>query len=65
MMLMVRARALMEGRLAPSAEDVRAMARPVLIHRVALTFAARARGEDAGRVIDTLAARITRTEATA
>jgi MoxR-like ATPase len=65
LMLMVRARALMQGRLAPSAEDVRAMARPVLIHRVALTFAARARGEDAGRLIDAIAARVTRIDAAA
>jgi len=65
LMLMVRARALMEGRLAPSAEDVRAMARPVLIHRIALTFAARARGEDAGRLIDRIATRVTRIEAAA
>ncbi|NCM98220.1 MAG: MoxR family ATPase, partial [Rhodobacterales bacterium] len=45
LMLMVRARALLDGRLAPSAADVAALARPVLIHRMALTFAARARGE--------------------
>ena len=44
LMLTVRARALLEGRLAPSADDVAAMAEPVLTHRMALTFAARARG---------------------
>jgi len=48
LMLMVRARALLDGRLAPSAADVAALARPVLIHRMALTFAARARGESLG-----------------
>lgn len=37
-MLTVRARALLEGRLAPSAEDVLAMARPVLSHRMALNL---------------------------
>jgi MoxR-like ATPase len=47
-MLAVRARALLTGRLAPSAEDVAALARPVLIHRMALSFAARARGEVLG-----------------
>ena len=44
-MLTVRARALLDGRLAPSVADVAALARPVLTHRMALNFAARARGE--------------------
>ena len=44
-MLAVRARALIEGRLAPSVDDVLALAEPVLKHRMALTFAARAEGE--------------------
>ncbi len=52
LMLTVRARALLDGRLAPSIADVAAMARPVLIHRMALNFAARARGESLGGVID-------------
>jgi len=59
LMLAVRARALIEGRLAPSAEDVLALARPVLSHRMALSFAARARGETLSAVIDRLAARAT------
>jgi len=42
--LCARARALYEGRLAPSVDDVRALAEPVLQHRMALTFAARAEG---------------------
>ncbi|NOX74249.1 MAG: MoxR family ATPase [Alphaproteobacteria bacterium] len=44
LMLSVRARALLHGRLAPSPEDVEALAGPVLIHRMALGFAARAQG---------------------
>ncbi|MFC4624897.1 AAA family ATPase [Daeguia caeni] len=44
LMLCVRARALYEGRLAPSVDDVRALAEPVLQHRMALNFAARADG---------------------
>jgi hypothetical protein len=52
LMLSVRARALLDGRLAPSPEDVLALARPVLSHRMALSFAARARGESLARVID-------------
>ena len=45
LMLAVRAAALLNGRLAPSADDVAALAGPVLSHRMALSFAARARGE--------------------
>ncbi len=51
LMLAVRARALMEGRLAPSVDDVIALAGPVLRHRMALTFAARADGVTIGDVI--------------
>jgi MoxR-like ATPase len=43
-MLTVRARALIEGRYAPSLDDVEALAIPVLQHRMAVTFAARAEG---------------------
>jgi len=42
LMLAVRARALMDGRLAPSIDDVIALAEPILKHRMALSFAARA-----------------------
>ncbi|CEF55458.1 AAA family ATPase [Acetobacter ghanensis] len=44
LMLATRARALLDGRLSPGLEDVAALARPVLAHRMALTFAARAAG---------------------
>ncbi|SON56556.1 regulatory ATPase RavA [Hartmannibacter diazotrophicus] len=44
LMLTVRARALVQGRLSPSIDDVKALAEPVLQHRMALTFAARADG---------------------
>ena len=44
MMLCARARALYDGRLAPSVDDVRALAEPILQHRMALTFTARAEG---------------------
>jgi MoxR-like ATPase len=44
LMLAVRVRALLDGRLAPSPEDVLALAGPVLRHRMAVTFAARAQG---------------------
>ncbi len=65
LMLTVRARALLQGRLAPNPEDVLDMARPVLVHRMALTFSARARGDDLGALIDEVAAGMTRAEAAA
>ncbi|MBM1220277.1 MoxR family ATPase [Ponticoccus sp. SC2-23] len=65
LMLAVRAEALLSGRLAPSAEDVRKLASPVLSHRMALGFAARARGESLSGVIDRIANETTRVEAAA
>ena len=58
LMLMVRARALLQGRLAPTIADVRALAQPVLGHRMALTFAARARGDSLADVIATVCDRV-------
>lgn len=51
LMLLTRARAVLHGRLAPSLDDVAAMAAPVLRHRMALSFAARARGDGIEAVI--------------
>jgi MoxR-like ATPase len=51
LMLAVRAKALIDGRLAPSVDDVLALAEPILKHRMALTFAARAEGQDLGAII--------------
>lgn len=65
LMLTVRARALLEGRLAPSSEDVAALATPVLSHRMALSFAARAQGMELGDVIDVVSRDVTRTEVAA
>ena len=65
LMLAVRARALLDGRLAPSAEDVIDMARPVLNHRMALNFAARARGDSLAGLIDETAAQISGARAAA
>ncbi len=42
--LAIRARALLDGRMAPSLDDVLALAEPILKHRMALSFAARAEG---------------------
>lgn len=51
LMLAVRAKALIEGRLAPSVDDVIDLAEPVLKHRMALTFAARAEGVDMSQMV--------------
>jgi MoxR-like ATPase len=58
LMLAVRARALLDGRLAPSIDDVLDLAEPVLKHRMALTFTARAEGETIEGVVGRLKARI-------
>jgi MoxR-like ATPase len=57
-MLAVRAKALIEGRLAPSIDDVLDLAEPVLKHRMALTFQARAEGRTISDVIRQLKTRI-------
>jgi len=54
LMLATRARALIDGRLAPSIDDVLALASPILKHRMALNFAARADGQTLDSVIETL-----------
>lgn len=51
-MLAARARALIEGRLAPSTDDVIALAHPILRHRMALNFSARAEGQTLNGVIE-------------
>ena len=53
--LAVRGRALIEGRFAPSVDDVVALAQPILRHRMALNFAARADGVTMADVINRLA----------
>jgi MoxR-like ATPase len=58
LMLAVRARALLEGRFAPSIDDVLELADPILKHRMAITFAARADGESIDAVIRRLKTRI-------
>lgn len=57
-MLAVRAKALLDGRLAPSIDDVLDLAEPILKHRMALTFTARAEGRTVSEVIGLLKSRI-------
>ncbi len=56
LMLATRARALLDGRLSPSVDDVVALAHPVLRHRMALNFTARADGLTVDQLIDRLCA---------
>jgi len=55
-MMAVRGRAILDGRLAPSLDDVVHLAGPILRHRMALNFAARADGVDIDQVIERLCA---------
>jgi MoxR-like ATPase len=54
----VRARAVLDRRFAPSIDDILALAHPILRHRMALTFAARADGVTIDDIIDLLCERI-------
>ncbi|HEY8441193.1 MAG TPA: MoxR family ATPase [Xanthobacteraceae bacterium] len=58
LMLAARARSLIDGRLSPSIDDVLELAEPILKHRMALTFTARAEGESMAAVIGRLKARV-------
>ena len=54
LMLVTKAKAILEGRLTPSIADIISLAKPVLKHRMALTFAARAEGLSVDDIIDNL-----------
>jgi MoxR-like ATPase len=56
LMLACRARALIDGRFAPSVDDVLALAAPVLRHRMAVSFAGRAEGVGVTQVIEQMMA---------
>ncbi len=58
LMLASRARALLDGRLAPSIDDVAALAPPILRHRMSLNYEARARGVTLAQVIARLVERM-------
>ena len=55
-MMAVRGRAILDGRLAPSLDDVVHLAGPILRHRMALNYAARADGVEIDQVIERLCA---------
>ena len=54
LMMTCRARAMLQGRLSPSVDDIIALAHPVLRHRMALNFAARAEGVTIDSIINRL-----------
>lgn len=54
LMLTSRAKALLDGRLSPSIDDVLELAEPVLQHRMALNFSARANGVKLSDIISQL-----------
>ncbi len=58
LMLGVRARCVLHKRLSPSLDDVIALAAPILRHRMALNFAARAEGVSLTNIIDDLISKI-------
>ncbi len=58
LMLGVRARCILDNRLSPSIDDVLSLAHPVLRHRMALNFAARAEGVDISMIIERLCDKI-------
>jgi MoxR-like ATPase len=58
LILGAKARAILEGRFAASTDDVRALARPALQHRLIVNFKAEAEGVRAGELVDRLLATI-------
>ncbi|MES1208190.1 MAG: MoxR family ATPase, partial [Pseudomonadota bacterium] len=58
LVLAAKARAILNGRYAPSLEDVRALAAPVLVHRVLPNFHAEADGWTAHKLVDALIAAV-------
>ncbi|MEH6361665.1 MAG: MoxR family ATPase, partial [Amylibacter sp.] len=65
LMLATRARALIQGRLAPSLDDIEALAHPALVHRMSLNFAAKAQGDSLDRIIADLTGKALGKEAAA
>jgi MoxR-like ATPase len=58
LMLCSKARALLQGRLAPSVDDVLALLNPVFKHRMALNFSARAEGRTIADIVQRLSQQV-------
>ena len=65
LMLTVRARALLNGRLTPDRSDIEALAMPVLSHRMAVNFAARAEGVSVESIVGSVVEKFMGVEAAA
>jgi MoxR-like ATPase len=59
LILAAKARAILAGRFAASIEDVAALARPTLQHRLILNYRAEAEGQRAGDLVDKLLSVVT------
>ena len=62
LILGAKARAVLAGRNFVSGEDVRAVAKPVLRHRIIVNFSAEAEGVNSDRVVDSLIESIPRNQ---
>jgi MoxR-like ATPase len=60
-----KARALLNGRLHVTTEDIQALAAPVLRHRIVPTFGAQAEGIDADAIVARLLNELPKPQATA
>jgi MoxR-like ATPase len=58
LMLAVRAQALLDNRLAPSLDDIAALAAPALRHRMSLNFSSRAAGNTLDDILQRLIGRL-------
>src|SRR5512143_3854729 len=54
LVLAAKARAILDGRVAASVEDVRALAQPVLVHRVITNFRAESEGVTSAQIVERL-----------
>jgi len=59
LILAAKARAILDGRFAVAVEDVAALARPTLQHRLILNYRAEAEGQKAGEIVDRLLSAVT------
>ena len=59
LILAAKSRAILDGRFAASTDDVAALARPTLQHRLVLNYRAEAEGQRAGEIVDRLLSAVT------
>jgi MoxR-like ATPase len=54
LILAAKARAFLRGRVSPTLDDLVHVARPALVHRMSLSWRARAEGQDCDQLVETL-----------